>query len=48
MNSIDKAISEDDINGIFKLIDEDNSKTIEFHELNKYYSRINGIPEHLN
>jgi hypothetical protein len=37
-------ISDEEIRLGFELIDEDNSMTIEFNELNNYYSKINGIP----
>lgn len=30
------------------MIDQDKSKTVEFEELNYYYSKINGIPENMN
>ena len=33
---------------IFEIVDVDNSKTIEFDELNSYYCKINGIPEALS
>lgn len=29
---------------MFDLIDEDNSKSIKFEELNNYYCKVNGIP----
>jgi Ca2+-binding EF-hand superfamily protein len=40
-NSIE--ISQDEIKSGFDLIDEDGSGTISFNELDKYYSRVNGI-----
>lgn len=33
--------------GVFELVDTDNSKTIEFNELNSYYCKIIGMPEAL-
>ena len=44
MNKLDKTMPNDEILEAFNLIDEDGSKTIEFDELNKYYSKVNGIP----
>lgn len=44
MKRLDASFTEDEIETIFDLIDEDRSKTIEFIELNSYYSKINGIP----
>lgn len=41
-------ISDQEIRSGFELIDEDNSDSIEFSELNKYYSKINGIPVSAN
>lgn len=41
-------LSNDEINGAFDLIDSDNSNSIEFDEFNKYFSKVNGIPEHMN
>lgn len=37
-------IADEEIRSGFALIDEDNSNSIEFSELNKYYSKINGVP----
>lgn len=42
-NSID--ITEEEIRNAFELIDEDGSNSIEFAELDKYYSKINGVLE---
>jgi Ca2+-binding EF-hand superfamily protein len=38
-------ITEDEIRSGFELIDEDASNSIEFEELDKYYSKVNGIPQ---
>ena len=37
-------VSDEEIRLGFEAIDEDNSRSIEFQELNKYYCKINGIP----
>lgn len=37
-------IQDEEIRLGFELIDEDSSNSIEFEELNKYYSKINGVP----
>jgi Ca2+-binding EF-hand superfamily protein len=37
-------ITDEEIRLGFDVIDEDSSNSIEFGELNKYYSKINGIP----
>ena len=48
MRSFDKDLESDQLNAIFNLLDRENTKTIVFNDLNKYYSRINGIPESLS
>ena len=45
---VTSELHEEEINGAFDLIDTDNSNSISFEELNKYFSKVNGIPEHLN
>lgn len=47
MKKLDTNIGDNDVMSIFKLIDSNDSKTIEFDEFNFYYCRINGIPENL-
>ena len=37
-------VTDEEIRLGFELIDEDRSNSIEFQELNKYYCKINGIP----
>jgi hypothetical protein len=41
-------LNDEEINGAFDLIDSDNSNSVEFEELNNYFSKVNGIPEHMN
>lgn len=48
MKRLDSSFTQGEISLIFDLIDQDRSKTIEFQELNSYYSKINGIPESIN
>ena len=48
MRGLDKNLEDDEINAIFDLLDRENTRTILFVDLNKYYSRVNGIPERLN
>ena len=48
MKWLDENLQDDEINGIFDLLDEDHSKTILYSELNKHYSRINGVPQAMN
>ena len=45
---VTSELGEEEINGAFDLIDTDNSNSLDFDELNKYFSKVNGIPEHLN
>lgn len=44
---LDSEFSQSEIQELFQFIDLDNSKTIEFDELNKYYCKVNGIPYNL-
>lgn len=37
-------ISEEEINAAFEHIDQSKNKTINFDELNTYFSKVNGIP----
>lgn len=48
MLKLDPNISEEEVKLIFGVIDEDKSGTIQFIELNSYYSKINGIPISVN
>lgn len=48
LTQLSKEITDDEIDAAFDLIDEDNSNTVEFEELNNYFSKVNGIPKHLN
>ena len=41
-------ISEEEINMAFDHIDMSNEGRIDFDELNAYFSKVNGIPEHLS
>lgn len=41
---LDNSFSEDELSAIFDLCDADNSKTIEFRELNEYFCKVIGIP----
>ena len=42
---LDKSYDKEEIKVIFKAIDCDSSNTIDFLELNSYYSKMMGIPE---
>lgn len=44
MKKLDPSIGDDEIKLIFEIVDVDNSKTVEFNELNSYYCKVNGIP----
>ncbi len=44
LRRLDSTISEEETNSVFNFIDTDQSKTIEFDELNNYYCKVNGIP----
>ena len=48
MKKLDPEINEEDIKIVFEIVDTDNSKTVEFDELNSYFCKINGIPEALS
>lgn len=48
MKRLDPTFQDSEISVIFDVIDQDKSKTVEFEELNYYYSKINGIPESVN
>ena len=48
MKRLDSSFTDNEVETIFDVIDQDKSKTVEFEELNYYYSKINGIPESLN
>ena len=48
LKQLSQDIDNDEIDAAFDLIDEDKSNSIQFIELNKYFSKVNGIPEHLN
>ena len=41
-------ISEAEINAAFDHIDKNRNRKIYFDDLNNYFSKVNGIPEHLN
>lgn len=45
LKRLDASFNEDEVVSVFEFIDTDRSKTIEFDELNSYYSKVNGIPE---
>lgn len=45
---LDNSFTSEEIQSIFKVIDKDGSKTIEFDEFNCYYCKINGIPLAMN
>lgn len=47
LKRLDSTFNEDEVQALFEYIDLDHSKTIEFDELNKYYCKVNGIPETL-
>ena len=44
LKAISKDLENDQIDAAFQLIDVDISNSIEFSELNNYYSKVNGIP----
>lgn len=44
LRKIDDSFTNEELKQIFTIVDEDNSNTIQFSELNAYYSKINGIP----
>jgi len=48
INKLDNTFSEEDIRLIFDFLDQDKSNSIEFDELNSYYSKVNGIPYNLD
>ena len=48
MGGENHSFTEEEIQAAFDLVDTDHSNTIEFEELNSYFSKINGIPEFLN
>lgn len=48
MKRLDPSFTDNEVECIFRIIDQDNSNTIEFDELNSYFSRINGLPESMN
>lgn len=45
MQKLDKQMREDEIMEAFNTIDEDGSKTLQFQELNRYYCKVNGVPD---
>lgn len=45
LKSVSQDLAEDEINAAFDLIDSDGSNSVEYKELNYYYSRVNGLPE---
>jgi Ca2+-binding EF-hand superfamily protein len=40
---LDTSFTEEEILTVFNFIDEDQSKTIDFEELNSYYCKVNGL-----
>ena len=48
LKRLDPGFTEEEVEIIFDLVDEDRSKTIEFHELNRYFCKVNGLPESLH
>ena len=48
LKQLSQEIDNDQIDAAFDLIDEDKSNSVEFDELNSYFSKVNGIPQHLN
>lgn len=47
MKRLDSTLTEEELIAIFNFIDTDQSKSIEFEELNSYYCKVNGIPPEL-
>lgn len=45
LKSVSQELADDEINVAFDLIDSDGSNSVEYKELNDYYSRVNGLPE---
>lgn len=41
---LDYSFSEDELTAVFELVDVDNSKSIEFRELNEYFCKVIGMP----
>lgn len=48
LKKLDESFLDEEIEQVFAVVDQDNSNSIQFAELNSYYSKINGIPESLN
>lgn len=47
MKRLDTSFNEQELIEVFNFIDTDQSKTINFEELNSYYCKVNGIPPSL-
>lgn len=48
LKQLSQELDNDEIDSAFDLIDADHSNSIEFEELNNYFSKVNGIPPNLN